>query len=338
MKMKTGLLIIAFLVFYSLIHLGRYLPDLYNGHFSLVDERSYDVRLFELFTDILVSFLFTLSTYCALHFFYPAKKYFLLGTALLAAFVICFVINYMAAWLTAPEPLRLSRFFRGQVLYHAFYTIFAMVFYFLRYAQFKELQQRELSIQNRDSELSFLRSQINPHFLFNNLNNIYSLVYHKSEQSLAAISGLSELLRYMLYDTSETISLEKEIHYIEKYIALEQLRFETPGQLNFSYPEDTAQIQLPPLLLIPFIENAFKHGAVAFDHKWLDINISIGPDQQIILRCSNDVAPKHKDQTGGIGIGNVRKRLALLYPGGHHLHIDHQEHTFKVELRIESRK
>jgi len=338
MKMKTGLLITAFLVFYSLIHLGRYLPDLYNGHFSLVDERSYDVRFFELFTDILVSFLFTLSTYLALYFFYPAKKYFLLGAALLAAFVTCFVINYMAAWLTAPEPLRLSRFFRGQVLYQAFYTIFAMVFYFLRYAQYTELQQRELAIQNRDSELSFLRSQINPHFLFNNLNNIYSMVYHKSDQSLAAISGLSELLRYMLYDTSETISLEKEIHYIEKYIALEQLRFEIPSQLNFSYPEDAAQIQLPPLLLIPFIENAFKHGGVAFDHTWLDIDIRISPDQEIILRCTNDVAPKRKDQTGGIGIGNVRKRLALLYPGSHHLHIEQQEHTFKVELSLESRK
>ncbi|HKG05082.1 MAG TPA: histidine kinase [Pedobacter sp.] len=334
MKKKTGLLLIAFLLFYAMIHLARYLPDLYTGKFSLVDERSYDLRLLSLIADILISFLFTISTYLLLHLYYPSKKYLILALSLIAAFGLCFIISYSAARWPAEGHIRLSRFFREHILYNAFYTIFAMVFYFIRFSQYKELQQRELALQNRDSELSFLRSQINPHFLFNNLNNIYSMVYHQSPQALAAISGLSEMLRYMLYDTSETISLEKEIHYIEKYIALEQLRFEQPGQISLTYPDNAAQIQLPPLLLIPFIENAFKHGAVAFDHTWLNISVSITAENKIELQCVNEVGPKHKDQTGGIGIENVRKRLNLLYPGNHSLDIGQQEHKFIVNLKL----
>ncbi len=333
MKKKTGILVVAFLVFYSMIHLGWYLPDLYNGKFSLVDERSYDVRLASQMVDVILSFLFVWSTYHALYIFYPVRKYLLLAVALIAAFITCFIISFIGSRWFSVEHIRVSQFFRGQILYSAFYVVFAMVFYFVQYAQFKELRERELAVQNRDSSLAFLRSQINPHFLFNNLNNIYSLVYHQSDQSLAAISGLSELLRYILYDTSETISLEKDVHYLEKYIELEQLRFEKPCKLNFNYTS-ASLVQLPPFLLIPFIENAFKHGAISFDHVWLDISISNTPNHEVIFRCINDIGVKHKDHVGGIGIENVRKRLELLYPGNHRLDIEDGGNTFKVELKL----
>jgi two-component system LytT family sensor kinase len=334
MRKKTGLLIIAFLLFYSMIHLGRYLPDLYYGKFSLVDERSFEEQFVSLTVDLLLSFLFTFSAYFALCIFYPGGKYLLLATGLAASFIICFIISYGAAQWMAVEHIRLSRFFRNQILYNAFYTVFAMVFYFVRYSQYKELQRRELVIQNRESELSFLRSQINPHFLFNNLNNIYSMVYHKSDQSLAAISGLSEILRYMLYDSSETITLGKEIQYIEKYIALEQIRFENPGKIIFTYPEDGLSTQLPPLLLIPFIENAFKHGDITFDKPWLTIDIKISSEGKILISCVNNVGVKPKDHTGGIGIENVRKRLGLLYPGNHNLEINYQPDKYMVKLEL----
>lgn len=334
MKRKTGILVIAFLVFYSMIHLGRYLPDLYTGKFSLVDERSYDKRLLSLVADILMSFLFTCCAYYSLYVFYPTKKYLSLAGTMIVTFITCFVISYVGTKLFSAYPVRLSRFFREQILYNFFYTIFAMVFYFVRYAQFKELQQRELAVQNRESELLFLRSQINPHFLFNNLNNIYSMVYHQSDQSLPAIAGLSELIRYMLYDTGETISLEKEIHFIEKYIALEQLRFEEPSKLNFTYTGDAHQIRLPPLLLITFIENAFKHGAIAFNHTWLDVNLTVTADNEVLLTCTNTIGEKRKDPASGIGIENVRKRLALLYPGNHSLDARQVGDKFIVELKL----
>jgi two-component system LytT family sensor kinase len=336
MKKKTGILVIAFILFYAMIHLGKYLPDLYTGKFSLVDERVYGARAVSLLADMLTSFLFTLSAYYALHHYYAQKKYYTLVFALMITFIVCFVISYLTAQWDAGEHIRISRFFRNNILYGAFYAIFALVFYFVRYAQFRELEQRELIIQNRDSELLFLRSQINPHFLFNNLNNIYSLVYHHSDQSLSAISGLSELLRYMLYDTNETISLEKEIHFIRKYIGLEQLRYEIPSMLSFSCTGEPAQIQVPPLLLIPFIENAFKHGAISFDRCWLDISISLTPGHQIVLRCTNEMEVKRKDDSGGIGIENVRKRLALLYPDNHSLNIKQHLNKFMVHLELGS--
>ncbi len=332
--MKPGLLGVAFLVFYALIHLGMYLPDLYYGKFSLVDERSYDKRIISLAADLLLSFLFTITSYIALHRLYPKHKYIFLLLTLTVAFIVCFVIDYLGAqWLSA-ESLRLSRFFRSQVLYNAFYVVFAMVFYFVRFSQFKELQEREMVIQNRLSELSFLRSQINPHFLFNNLNNIYSMVYHKSEQSLPAISGLSELLRYMLYDSSEAITLDKEVYYLEKYIALEQLRFEVPCKINFSYTSND-NVKLAPLLLIPFIENAFKHGAISFEHEWLEISIESSGENTVWLRCINEIGLKTKYAMGGIGIDNVRKRLALLYPNKHTLIIEQSDNKFIVDLSLQ---
>jgi two-component system LytT family sensor kinase len=334
MKKKTGLLVIAFVLFYSMIHLGRYLPDLYTGKFTLVDERSYDRRLLSLLADMSLSCLFALSAYYALYFYYPAKNYVLMLVALTVAFIACFVVGYIAERAWAEGYVRLSVFFREHVLYNAFYTIFAMVFYFVRYAQFTELMQRDLAIRNREAELSYLRSQINPHFLFNNLNNIYSMVYHQSDQSLAAISGLSEMLRYMLYDTGDAISLEKEVHFVEKYIALEQLRFEHPSKINFSYAGDMHRVWISPLLFIPFIENAFKHGDISGNGTWLDISINADPDR-LIFKCSNLIGTKLKDKTGGIGIDNVSKRLALLYPGRHSLAINTEGNKFIVDLRLD---
>lgn len=334
MKLKTEILVAAFLVFYAMIHLGQYLPDLFQGKWSLVDERGYLQRLISLGADMLISFTFAFCAYYCLFRTYAQKRYALLLPALALSFILCFFVSYILAQWHAPDHLRLVKFFRTHILYDAFYSIFGMGFYFVRYAQFKELQQRELAVQKRDAELSFLRSQINPHFLFNNLNNIYSLVYHGSAQALSAISGLSELLRYMLYDTSETISLQQEVAYVEKYIALEQLRFENPCQLNFVCDTENENLQLPPLLLIPFIENAFKHGAVSFEMPWLDIQISVSEDQHLLLYCSNSYGQKRKDDTGGIGIDNVRKRLALLYPDSHKLEIEQTAHTFTVRLQL----
>jgi len=334
MRFRMGILAFAFLVFYAMIHLGQYLPDLYYGKFSLVDERDFALRVRSLLIDMGIAFCFTFCAYYFLFLNYAARKYFLILLALPLSFVLIFWVSYLVAQWDSGMQLRLSRFFRGQILYDGFYTIFGLAFYFVRYGQYKELQEKQLVILNRESSLALLRSQINPHFLFNNLNNIYSLVYHQSDQSLPAISGLSELLRYMLYDNKEVIGLDEEINYLEKYIALEQLRFERPCKINFHSEGDFSQVQLPPLLLIPFIENAFKHGAISFEKTWLDINIYTDANRQVLMSCTNDFALKNKDSTGGIGIDNVRKRLALLYPDNHDLTIDPLNHTFKVALRL----
>ncbi|MES2455346.1 MAG: histidine kinase [Bacteroidota bacterium] len=335
MKKKIWLLLVIFIAFYLLAHSSAYLPDLLHGRFSLVDERSYEWRLLGLLADITVSFLFSLGTYLLLCTFYPVQKYVQLFAGLVLSFVFCFAISYLSGRLTGPDPIRLAIFFRQNILFDGVYVIFAMVFYFMRYAQHKELQQKELVLQNNTAELSFLRSQVNPHFLFNNLNNIYSLVYQRSEQALPAISGLSELLRYMLYDTAEQVELAKEISYLEKYIALQQLRFEHPSNIGFLIEGETSGFQIPPLLLIPFVENAFKHGDVkdTTGQPWLNIHICV-TQNVLTFTCHNTIAQKRKDETGGIGIENVRKRLALLYPDQHVLDISTVDQLFTVNLSL----
>ena len=237
-----------------------------------------------------------------------------------------------SSYMEQPIKVRLSVYLPQAVFFFTMYAVFGTAFYFIRYSHYKELKETDALLQNRQSELSFLRSQINPHFLFNNLNNIYSLVYHQSDQSLNAIASLSELLRYMLYDTSETVALSKEIAYIEKYIALQQLKFEHPEMIHFETNGQVETILVPPLLLIPFVENAFKHGdANAKD--WLTLKF-LTTSTHITFSCTNKKTQKNKDREGGIGIENIRRRLELLYPSQYQLHVNEDQALFTVKLTL----
>lgn len=321
------------LAFYIAIHLSGHLPGLLHGQFTYVDERPLASQLLSLIVDLFLSFLFSLSVYLCFYHFYPGKKYMLLLPSLLGSFLIVFFFGYVWNQAMGPYPAGISRYFRNNILFDAMYTILGVVFYFVRYSRHRELQEKELQLQVRNAELSLLRAQINPHFLFNNLNNIYSLVYRGSGEALNAIAGLSELLRYMLYNQSETIALSQELSYIEKFIALQQLRYESPTLIKMSYPEEKSQVVIPPLLLIPFLENAFKHGAPSMEQEWLWANIGF-IQNTLTFECTNKVGFGHKDQTGGIGIENVRKRLELLYPKRHSLDISHQDDLFTVKLKL----
>jgi two-component system LytT family sensor kinase len=341
MKKNLWLLLGTFIVFYILVQLSGHLPGLLRGKWTLVDERSLLVQALSMTSGLSISFLYVLAVYVTMNKYYPNRKYMRLslqvGLIISIAFVSCFLTSYAATLALSQDPVRLNLFFRNNVLIYILNTIFAMVFYFIRYSRQKELEQKELELQNRTSELSFLRSQVNPHFLFNNLNTIYSLVYHKSEQALPAIAGLSELLRYMLYDNSEKIELEQEISYIEKYISLQQLRFENPVAVKMKVAGNLKEMKIPPLLLIPFVENAFKHGAVSESKEWLWIDINM-TGTELIFSCINTKANKHKDFTGGIGIDNVRKRLELLFKGRYELDIRDNEHQFTVKLELNNEK
>jgi sensor histidine kinase YesM len=176
-----------------------------------------------------------------------------------------------------------------------------------------------------------LRSQINPHFLFNSLNNIYSLVYHGSDQALTAIAGLSDLLRYMLYDAAEKVPLRTEMEYIEKYIGLQQLRFEHPIKVTVREEGDIRGIFVPPLLLIPFVENAFKHGDL--DNGGISVFIS-NSRQKTLFHCTNRKGLHRRDAGGGIGLENVKRRLSLLYPGKHEFSVDNGPVNFTINLEL----
>lgn len=332
MKKKGILLLAGFIAFYALVHGVRHLPELLHGRLSWNGEVTYTLSVVRIIADMAIACLFTVLPYLLLYYFYPQKKFGLIAAGLIISLTICFFIGFWWTRFMENTPVRLSSYLPQVVFFYTVNAIFGMTFYFIRYAHYKELQEKEAVLQNKQSELSFLRSQVNPHFLFNNLNNIYSLVYYKSDQSLNAISGLSELLRYMLYDTNDTVSLTTEIAYIEKYIALQQLRFEHPSDVDFKVNGDLEAVSLPPLLLIPFIENAFKHGDDSAKD-WLNISIETkGGD--VYFYSANKKAAKKSDQTGGIGIDNVKRRLALLYPGKHRLEIADNDELFTVKLNL----
>lgn len=200
-----------------------------------------------------------------------------------------------------------------------------------------EKQLAEKQKENLKTELSFLRSQISPHFLFNVLNNIVALVRLKSEELEPTILKLSSLLQYMLYETDEEkVRLKSEVEYLQSYIDLQKLRFGDRLTLNanFELTEDWHFIE--PMLLIPYIENAFKHGTGMITEPTINISLQV-INNQLIFEVANKYLEqdKAKDKDSGIGLVNVNRRLELLYEKKHTLTIVKTEEWFTVTLKID---
>ena len=354
MRKRLILLLGSFVVFYYLIRVTYNMPNLVHGnwYFDKLPEpfrargRFIAFMAIREIRDIGFNFLFALIPYWALYRWYPAKKIgysvLLIVVGLAAVFMLSYwtepwLYHYNENFLLKRTELfrlpRMKTYFLNSIFYFLIAAIYGTVFYFIRYSRYKELQQKELELQSRQTELSFLRSQINPHFLFNSLNNIYSLVYQGSGQALAAIAGLSDLLRYMLYDATEKVSLQKEIDYIRKYIELQRLRFDHVIKAELRVEGDGPASQIAPLLLVPFVENAFKHGDFRSDGSGLEIRIYSLPEKTY-FHCSNRKGKQQKDTGGGIGLENVRRRLSLLYPDRHQLSIMENEESFNVTLEL----
>jgi two-component system LytT family sensor kinase len=331
MKKRVYLFSFTFLLFNALLVLARELPGLAHGNFSALQDSHTAIQWLQFIGDTLLYYLLALSVYLLLCVYHPQKKFVSLAALLVAGAAVFFFAGLF--WTRLFNDIRLSRYFSFVIIPLSAQVFFSAMFYLVRYSQYRELQQAELQLQNRQTELSFLRSQVNPHFLFNNLNNIYALVAEQNTQALSAIAGLSELLRYMLYDSSETVLLSTELSYIEKYIDLQQLRFERPSLISARKNCSNETSAIPPLLLIPFIENAFKHGQASLTDTWLKWEIS-ADEKEINFTCANSTGIKNKDAEGGIGLGNVRQRLNLLYPGRHTLSITEEQDWFIVHLQL----
>ncbi|NJB82248.1 sensor histidine kinase [Wenyingzhuangia aestuarii] len=202
----------------------------------------------------------------------------------------------------------------------------------------KEKERVLIASQKVSSELSFLRTQLNPHFLFNTLNSIYSLANKKSDDTTTAIITLSELMRYMIYEVNEElVPLKKEVAYIQNYIDLQLLRLKDSSGVRINIIGDL-NYRIEPLLLISFIENAFKYGT---DFKGnTDICIKITVTNHVLhLYVYNTLSiQKDKNKSSGIGLENIKNRLNLLYPNQHELTITADKNSFKVNLNIQLKK
>jgi len=202
-----------------------------------------------------------------------------------------------------------------------------------------ELLRKQLESYQLTTEIKFLKSQINPHFLFNTLNNLFSMAQEKGNDELAdGISKLSGMMRYMIYESNaETVPLKNEIEYIKSCIALNKLRYaDNEACVNFHYGEQVPDAFIAPMLFIPFIENAFKHGVLINNTSPIDISIAV-QDKTLLFTCENknySFVKKMENDKSGIGLENVKRRLELVYPGKHELLIKSDEDLFRVELKI----
>jgi len=200
-----------------------------------------------------------------------------------------------------------------------------------------EQSKQFLENEKLESELGFLKSQISPHFLYNTLNNICSLARKKSDETENALIKLSDIMRYMMDDSREDkVLLSKEIEYLNNYIELQRLRISEKVKIGFTISGDPHSMMIEPMLLIPFVENAFKHGVSCVDEAVISISMDTGKDhlhfnvENRIFKNANADLPSEP----GIGLKNVRRRLELLYPGSHVLSVSEEGTTFRVDLTI----
>ncbi|MCL7764640.1 histidine kinase [Polaribacter sp. Z014] len=201
-----------------------------------------------------------------------------------------------------------------------------------------EAARKEAANFKLKSELQHLHYQLQPHFFFNSLNNIYALVDISPDQAKTSIHSLSKLMRYMLYETNvELISLSKEIDFMKKYIDLMKLRVSDKTIVNYHFPSEETGIKVAPLLFISLIENAFKHGVSASKPSTIEISIST-QEKTVLFTIENDDFPKKSDDKSGSGIGlvNIEKRLALLYPNKNSFKTFVKDNRFVAQLEIET--
>lgn len=246
-----------------------------------------------------------------------------------------------------PPPIDLVNFMVGSwdhmqpIILLAFLAILgiSIAYFFLKEWSKSELIHSQLQANQLSTEVKFLKSQINPHFLFNTLNNLFSMAQGDGNDELAdGISKLSGMMRYMIYESNEElVPLKKEVEYLQSCIVLNKLRYaDDEVKVLFDYPDKTEGIFVAPMLFIPFIENAFKHGVSIGKSSQIDISI-VQVGSMLIFTCENpdySAIKKMPEEQGGIGLENIKRRLELAYPGKHELQIQQAGGKYLIILKL----
>ena len=235
---------------------------------------------------------------------------------------------------------------KGKKFFGFFYTLIDVIpvtiilsgFKFGWDALIKQREVENLKVLVKESELQFLKSQVNPHFLFNNLNNLYAYAIENSPKTPEIILELSAVLRYMLYETKTAfVPLRKEVEQMKHFVSLNELQIEERGQVNIQTQNLQSNYQIAPLILIVFIENAFKHSTASLtENIKIDISIELLENDILKFVCKNNHQKESNTDnlTQGIGLENVRKRLNLLYPDAHNLTIRNDGNWYEVDLEL----
>ncbi|RZS93378.1 sensor histidine kinase [Aquimarina brevivitae] len=283
--------------------------------------------------------IFYLITFYVIPNYYATKRYLKCSVAVVLCLLLLVATQLLIVFIQGDEiVLIMIRFF---ATINLLLLSIAIVYGIIRHQLKMEAQQALLEKEKIAAELQLMQSQINPHFMFNALNNLLAISErNECKETSEGIIKLSDLLRFMIYDTkSDQITIQKEIEFITNFIALQQLKYsiEDPFDITFSHQIETDTLQVAPRLLIPLVENAFKHGLRIAHPSFIIIKLKATTDQ-IKFTVENSKHPTEKtefeNQYSGIGLENVKKRLALIYPGSHSLSIKDKEAIFSVTLII----
>jgi hypothetical protein len=296
------------------------------------------------FDTMLHTFPIDCLTFCVFYFFFAPRFYSRKRLSMDVFLVVMFFLLNSGLWvfyyflLGTSDPGQLRAFYFSSMGHNLLYGFYGLLFR-IGIDWFEERErQKELERQQTRTELALLRSQVNPHFLFNILNNIHSFSARDPGKTSFAIIKLADIMRYMLYDASaDFVPAAKEIGYIRSYLDLQKLRYRDPEFIVFSAETVSSGVMIPPLLFIPFIENAFKHGSKSAGDK-IVIEVEI-TDAIIRFFCRNakrELTETEQRMDKGIGIHNIRRRLDLLYPGRYTLEIADHEGHFTVTLFIQA--
>jgi sensor histidine kinase YesM len=294
---------------------------------SFIEDFTFPLRLYN--SIFLVPF-FYLNYFLILPRFYQRGKYPLLVISFLISLIALFALNYYS---TPDELKRMGTF---GMLGPGFPVYMLFIVYVFSFALYLYKQWTRTVEEKLNTEIAFLKAQINPHFLFNTLNSIYALTLAKSDDAPAAVVKLSGLMRYTISDaTREYVCLEKEISYIRNYMDLQRMRLPEKIRIRLDVTGNPAGKRIAPFLLVPFIENAFKHGVNPEEDSAIQIMLQVEGKQLNMNVNNKKVFVQMKDKGTSIGIDNTRRRLQLLYPGKHRLNIRDDEHNFNVDLNLQ---
>lgn len=321
-----------------IIHLGYWLVRL-----SPLLTSGFDSGPFVLSFNLIALVVFYANYLFVMPRFVGRKQYGKAALGWLGLFMLFVCLRYGIEEVAFPAFLGYRNYAAGTALSYYIYDnvwygfpiiIFSGLLWFLVSFIKSTNENSVLKLEKNKAELNFLKSQVNPHFLFNNLNNIYALVYQKSDNALPAIGKLSDMMRYMVKDAAqEKIALSRELAYLQDLIDLQLLRVSGKTYVQYEVKGQPEGKSLAPLLLIPFVENGFKHGDVTDAQQPFIISIDI-TSEGLELHTRNKIAKGNKDTTSGVGLDNLRNRLALLYPDAHTLHCAQEQDVYICTLKL----
>lgn len=303
---------------------------------SLIEPLSLS-RLFYTIATVLLAHLVVFRRY------YYRRPRWLLFIAVVCLLILYTLFRYLVEEVIFPATLGFGNYhpnttFRYYVVDNLYFgsIIILIGFIFFLFDEMFRNQKKQAALleQNKKAELSFLQAQMNPHFLFNSLNNIYSLAYQQHPQTASAVLKLSDMMRYVTYQRADTVSLEKEMEYVRSLIDIEQLRHDHKLQMRISISPGAGQVLISPLTIVPLVENVLKHGDLSDESIPFIMQASVS-DKELTIGVSNKISTTKAQTEGGVGLKNLQRRLELIYkPGEYSFTSMQKENKFYTTLII----